>query len=183
MVILRDRLPADVDVLVHWKTHGQWRLLDAPWEGVSVSLTETEEAQLRERLLEGISRPRPVPRSVAVIATLDGRPIGRVNRYGQDRSPETWMVGINICEDDCLDRGLGTEALTLWVNYLFANSAIERIGLDTWSFNPRMMHVAEKLGMVFEGAQRRVLQWEGQWLDLVHFGLLRDEWLAVPWSQ
>jgi RimJ/RimL family protein N-acetyltransferase len=53
---------------------------------------------------------------------------------------------------------------------------VHRIGLDTWSFNPRMMRVAEKLGFVYEGAERELMAWQGERLDFVHYGLLRREW-------
>jgi RimJ/RimL family protein N-acetyltransferase len=39
-----------------------------------------------------------------------------------------------------------------------------------------MMRVAEKLGFVNEGAQRELIEWQGKWLDLVHYGMLRGEW-------
>jgi RimJ/RimL family protein N-acetyltransferase len=175
-VCLRDRLPTDVDAFTRWQIQGQWRLLDAPWQGVTTSLSEAEEAHYRQRFLEGLAEDLPSPRKSAVIALLDNRPIGWVIRYGEERFPDTWMIGIDICEDEHLEQGLGTEALHLWGDYLFANSTIHRIGLDTWSFNPRMMHVAEKLGFTSEGAQREVLQWQGEWLDFVHYGMLREEW-------
>jgi RimJ/RimL family protein N-acetyltransferase len=168
-----------VDAYLRWQIHGQWRLLDAPWGGVRTAFTEAEEAQYRQRFLEGLAEDLPSPRKQLVIALLDERPIGWVNRYGEKRFPDTWMVGIDICEDDYLEKGLGTEALRLWVDYLFANSTVHRIGLDTWSFNPRMMRVAEKLGFALEGAQREVLQWQGEWLDFVHYGMLRKEWKTV----
>jgi RimJ/RimL family protein N-acetyltransferase len=41
-----------------------------------------------------------------------------------------------------------------------------------------MMRVAEKLGLAYEGAEREMVAWQGQRLDLVHYGLLRREWLA-----
>ena len=173
---LRDDIPTDVDVYLRWQIHGQWRLLDAPWEGVRTSYTEAEEAQYRQRFMEGLAEDLPSPPKQVVIALLDEKPIGWVNRYGEQRFPDTWMVGIDICEDDLLEQGLGTEALGLWVEYLFANSTIHRLGLDTWSFNPRMMRVAEKLGFTPEGAQRQVVQWKGQWLDMIHYGMLREEW-------
>jgi RimJ/RimL family protein N-acetyltransferase len=176
---LRDDIPTDVDAYLRWQIHGQWRLLDAPWGGVRTAFTEAEEAQYRQRFLEGLAEDLPSPRKQLVIALLDERPIGWVNRYGEKRFPDTWMVGIDICEDDYLEKGLGTEALRLWVDYLFANSTVHRIGLDTWSFNPRMMRVAEKLGFALEGAQREVLQWQGEWLDFVHYGMLRKEWKTV----
>jgi RimJ/RimL family protein N-acetyltransferase len=175
-VCLRDRAPSDVDAFLRWQIHGQWRLFDAPWEGVRTAYTEAEEARFRQRFLDGLVESLPSPRKRAVITLLDDRPVGWVIRYGEERSPDTWMVGIDICEDDLLEQGLGTEALRLWVDYLFTNSSIHRLGLDTWSFNPRMLRVAEKLGFIPEGAQREVLQWQGQWLDLVHFGMLREEW-------
>jgi len=175
-VCLRDDLPTDVDIFLGWQIRGQWRLFDAPWEGVRTTYTEAEATQYRQRFLEKLAEVLPSPRKRAVIALLDGRPIGWVSRYGEERFPDTWMIGIDICEDDHLEQSLGTQALRLWMDYLFANSPIHRLGLDTWSFNPRMMRVAEKLGFTPEGLQREVLQWQGEWLDFVHYGMLREEW-------
>jgi RimJ/RimL family protein N-acetyltransferase len=175
-VCLRDRLPADVEPFLRWQIRGQWRLLDAPWNGIRDTFTEAEEVQYRQHFLEGLAEDLPLPRKRAVIALFDDHPIGWVIRYGEERSPQTWMIGIDICEDEYLERGFGSEALGLWADYLFANSTVHRIGLDTWSFNPRMMRVAEKLGFTPEGMQREVLQWQNQWLDLVHYGMLRDYW-------
>ena len=175
-VCLRDRIPSDVDAFLGWQIQGQWRLFDAPWEGVRTTFSDAEETRFRQRFLEGLAEDLPSPRKRAVILSLDDRPVGWVIRYGEQRFPDTWMIGIDICEDDQLEQGLGTEALGLWVDYLFTNSSIHRIGLDTWSFNPRMLRVAEKLGFTPEGAQREVLQWQGQWLDMLHYGMLREEW-------
>ncbi len=175
-LILRDRLESDVDTFIFWQTHGEWRFLDAPWEGFRESLTADEEADIRKQFLKSCAEELPSPRQTAIIAAKDDRPLGWINRYQDDRSPETIMVGIDICEDDFLNRGTGTEALGLWIDYLFINSMAHRIGLDTRSFNPRMIHVAEKVGFVNEGSQREVIKWEGKWIDLVHFGMLRSEW-------
>ena len=173
---LRDCLESDIDRIIFWQTHGEWRLLDAPFEGVRNDLTAEQEANIRMYYQKLCVEELPSPRKIAIIAGKDNRPLGWVIRSGEDRTPETWMVGIDICEDEMLNKGLGTEALCLWVEYLFTNSTVHRIGLDTWSLNPRMIHVAEKLGFTFEGIQHEVVQWEGKWLDLIHFGLLRAEW-------
>jgi len=175
-LILRDRLPSDVDSFIHWQTHGEWRLLDAPWEGVASSLTAEQEADLRSRFIQSCVEELSSPRKTAIIVTKANRLLGWVNRYDEDRAPDTWMVGIDIAEDDALNRGFGKEALSLWLDYLFSGSSVHRIGLDTWSLNPRMVRVAERLGFVPEGAQREVLRWNGQWLDFLHFGILRTEW-------
>jgi RimJ/RimL family protein N-acetyltransferase len=173
-VVLRDPLPSDADRWIHWQTHGEWRLYDAPWEGVHDALTKEQENRIRARFLERCDN-LALPRTRAIICTKNDKPLGWVSRYSQERFPDAWFVGINICEDGYLSKGIGTEALELWVDYLFSNSTIHRIGLDTWSFNTRMMHVAEKVGFVFEGAQRGMIRWQDEWLDWVHFGIVRGK--------
>jgi len=172
-VLLRDPQPADVDAFIHMQSNGEWRQFDAPWEGFRTSFSNEEERRYRVQFQEDLHKEKPVPRKFAVIATLTGEPIGSVNRYIHSNA---WIVGISIWPDDCLNKGLGSEALKLWIDYLFSQSDIYRLGLDTWSFNPRMIHVAEKMGFIHEGTQRGMQFWQDKWLDLVHFGMLRTEW-------
>ena len=177
--VLRDWLPSDVESYLRWQTYGEWRLYDAPWENEHVRRTAQEEEAFRARFLEMCRQELSVVRKWAAIATLEGKPLGWVNRYGEERFPDAVLVGIDICEDAYLNQGIGTEALGLWIGYLFANSDVHRIGLDTWSFNGRMMRVAEKLGFVREGVERELIRWQGEWLDRVHFGILRREWQGL----
>jgi RimJ/RimL family protein N-acetyltransferase len=176
--ILRDRLPSDVESYLRWQTIGEWRLYDAPWENENehVPTTSEEEEAFRACFLEKCRQELPMPRKRATIAALGDEPLGWVSRYGDERFSEAYCVGISIGEDAYLNQGIGTEALGLWVDYLFSNSDVHRIGLDTWSFNGRMMRVAEKLGFVGEGVERELMQWQGKRLDRVHFGVLRKEW-------
>jgi RimJ/RimL family protein N-acetyltransferase len=179
LVLLRDVLPSDADHYLRWQFSGEWRQFDAPWQESRFSTMTPEEIEaFRERLRDGSQQELDSPRKMAVIVSLEGKPLGWVNRYAKKDYPDVWYVGIDICEDDYLGRGFGTEALGLWIDYLFSHSEVYRIGLETWSFNPRMMRVAEKLGLVYEGAERELREWQGERLDFVHYGLLRREWLA-----
>jgi RimJ/RimL family protein N-acetyltransferase len=172
LVMLRPILATDREHWERWQIQGEWLLLDAPWERI---MSEEEKKQDDEKRPASI-QDDSVPKKRAVIATLDGWPMGWVNRYRPRKEPLVWFVGINIMVDEHLNRGFGTEALKLWVNHLFANSEYHKIGLDTWSFNPRMMRVAEKVGFVYEGCQREMQFWQDEWLDLMHYGMLREEW-------
>jgi RimJ/RimL family protein N-acetyltransferase len=125
-----------------------------------------------KRFMNGLTTPR----TCAIIAVIENKPLGWVNRYVEKRFPDSWLVGIDICEDEYLNRGIGTEALRLWVDYLFANSDIHRIGFATYSFNPRMRRVAQKLGFTYEGTDREIIRWQNKWVDRLHFGILRQEW-------
>ncbi len=175
-VLLRDRVPEDAEIYLRWMTNGEWRHFDAPWEGVRESMDEETTKEFRDRMAKLYEEELPKPRSFAFVATLEGIPLGWVNRYGRGSQTDEWCVGINLCEDDQLNRGLGTEALTLWVDYLFGNSGIHRLALETWSFNPRMARVAEKVGFCAEGRLREAQAWQGEWLDKLQYGLLRQEW-------
>ncbi len=177
LVNLRGWLANDVDHYVRWLTQGEWLLLDAPWEGGKTSMTTEDESRARERFVQQLNGgDESWANRRAVIATPDNTPLCWVNRYGEKENPHVWFVGIDICEDAYLNRGLGTEALRLWIDHLFATSDVHKLGLETWSFNPRMIRVAEKAGFVYEGRQREVRKWQGEWLDLVLFGILREEW-------
>jgi RimJ/RimL family protein N-acetyltransferase len=158
-VLLRDPVASDSDAYVYFMTHGEWRDFDAPWE------TDPSTDDLKKNFINWCTQEPPCPRTRALIVTRDDFPIGRLVRYGESRFPKSWSVGIDINDDTYLNRGLGTEALTLWIAYLFSNSDIHRIGLDTWSFNPRMAHVAGKLGFVLEGTQRGLIEWQSHWMD------------------
>ena len=178
-VILRDRVPSDLDRWIYWLTHGEWRKFDAPWEKSPDVLEPEEEAKIREKFLERCSLELPVPRPFALIATPDGVPLGWHNRYGEKNNPEVCYVGIAIREDGWWNKGIGTESLRLWVDHQFANSEYHRIGLTTWSFNPAMMRVAEKVGFVHEGTLRDARKWEGRFHDCMEYGMLRSEWEAL----
>jgi len=170
-VMLRALIETDRVHYQRWQTEGEWRSLDAPWERNKIEKKQNQSDGKKQSLVED----DPAPQKMAVIATLENKPLGWVNRYSKGSSL-IWFVGIDICEDDFLNRSYGTEALRLWVNYLFKKSEYHKLCLDTWSFNPRMARVAEKIGFIFEGAQREMQFWEGKWLDLLHYGMLREEW-------
>lgn len=172
-VFLRDRIPGDVEEYVNWQACGEWREYNVSWEGILTSLSQEQQSKTAQQFLQKCVEELPVPRKTAIIVTLEDKPIGWVNRYVKERFSEIWYIGIDICEDDYLNKGIGTEALELWVDYLFRNSAVHKIGLNTWSFNKRMIRVAKKAGFVYEGAERELIQWQGNWLDLIHFGMLR----------
>jgi len=176
-VYLRDRNPSDANIYLKWQMRGEWREYDAPWENINTPYSDEKKDEILHKFLEDCKKDPPEPRTRAIITTTANKPIGLVNRYKRGKHfPDTWFIGIGIGEDKYLNKGMGTEALKLWVQYLFSNSNIHRLSLDTWSFNKRMMHAAEKAGFIFEGKQREFIKWKDEWVDAVHYGMLRREW-------
>ena len=143
---------------------------DGPWyENESLdSLIESR----KKKLAQSISHPY---RSLE-IDTLQGKHIGWVNAYHSNRDPHATAIGIHISVDKLWGKNMGTEALALWIDYLFREMKLTRIGFTTWQGNPMMIRIGEKLGFVVEARIRRSCLVKGQFYDRISMGILREEW-------
>ncbi len=171
-VSLRDARPSDCEAYIEWMREGEWKDFDAPWEDYD----KKSEKESRKRFEELFLEEKVDPRKRAIITLPEDKPIGWVNRYHDNEHYSLYLIGIDICKNDYLDRGLGTEALELWIDFLFENSDVHKIGLQTYSFNHRMNKVANKLCFKEEGVDREVIHWKGKWINRVRYGMLRQEW-------
>ena len=74
------------------------------------------------------------------------------------------------------DRGLGTEAIRLTIDYAFVSSNLNRIGLTVFAFNPRARRAYEKAGFVHEGTCREAFRFDGKYIDDEIMAILRSDW-------
>ncbi|MFD1019827.1 GNAT family N-acetyltransferase [Thalassobacillus hwangdonensis] len=74
------------------------------------------------------------------------------------------------------DRGLGTEATRLIVDYIFDNTDLDQLTLSVYAFNPRARKVYEKIGFVFESIDENDLEYEGEGIDSINMVLKREDW-------
>ena len=95
----------------------------------------------------------------------------------EDGALKRWLdMGITIYTENLWNKNIGGTALKKFISYLFENYDLPHLGLTTWSGNPRMMHVAEKIGMQQESCVRQVRFYNGKYYDSMKYGILRDEW-------
>ncbi|CAG9001444.1 MAG: hypothetical protein CENE_03464 [Candidatus Celerinatantimonas neptuna] len=113
----------------------------------------------------------------AQLITVNDRPVGSVSYYWECESTRWLEVGVIIYDSRYWSQGIGRHALRLWISHLFEVLTIARVGLTTWSGNPRMMSCAEKLGLQQEAYLRRVRYYHGHYYDSVKYGVLKEEWL------
>ena len=111
-----------------------------------------------------------------LLITIRNKPIGSVSYYWECESTRWLEVGVIIYNSDYWSQGIGRKALIPWISHLFSTLEIERVGLTTWSGNPRMMACAEKLGLHQEALLRKVRYYQGKYFDSVKYGVLRSEW-------
>lgn len=75
-------------------------------------------------------------------------------------------------------KGFTTAGCRLLLRFGFETLLLQRIYACVFPTNPASRRVLEKIGMTHEGTARRAeLKW-GEYQDLLHFAILRDEWLA-----
>ncbi len=134
------------------------------------------EAAVKRRQEERAAREGPRLQSAFGIQAKDGTPIG-VFVVG-DIKPHLRLaiLGAQIGEPQYWGGGHGTDALLLIVDYAFDWLDLRRLWLVTMSLNERVMRQMQKVGFTLEVRQRQATLADGEWHDLLFYGLLREEW-------
>lgn len=66
--------------------------------------------------------------------------IGIVSKYWENEKTRWLEIGIAIFDENFWSKGIGSKALSLWIDEIFnAEENLEHIGLTTWSGNLGMM--------------------------------------------
>ncbi|MGE0598100.1 MAG: GNAT family N-acetyltransferase [Dehalococcoidia bacterium] len=86
------------------------------------------------------------------IETIDGRHIGTVMLYNMDRTGDVAELGISIGEPDARDRGLGREAITVFLRWVWNNRPVRLIYLHALDWNERAIRAFRATG--FDDAAR-----------------------------
>jgi RimJ/RimL family protein N-acetyltransferase len=101
------------------------------------------------------------------------QPIGFVNV--EDASWRRPELGYGVVQEH-QRRGYGTEAVALAVDYCFRTYAHPAVGAGAFAFNGASRGLLESLGFAEEGRTRREMFVDGEYRDMVRYGLLREEW-------
>lgn len=173
-VRLRDWRPSDLRPLRDLLDPTQpWHETNGPYFGAPTAAAADSTAR---ELTTPKAEPCDPRFSLAVCDLKDGRVIGRVSWYWESRQTDWRRMGLAIYYERYWGGGYGTEALRLWTTYLFARTDTLRLDFATFSGNPGMIAVGQRLGFVEEGRFRRARRWAGGVHDAVVYGVLREEW-------
>ena len=80
------------------------------------------------------------------------------------------------------NRGLGSVATRLILDYAFGATELNRIELDVYDSNPPAQHVYEAAGFIHEGRKREAFRFDNQPVDVVMMSILRSGWEAMSRS-
>jgi RimJ/RimL family protein N-acetyltransferase len=107
-----------------------------------------------------------------VVEKKDGSKIGFVYYEFEGSQME---IGYALLPSE-RNKGYGTEAITIIVDYLFLTRQIVRIQATTDLRNKASQRVMEKNGFTREGTIRKAGFVRGHWRDEYLYSILREEW-------
>ena len=83
-------------------------------------------------------------------------------------------LGIGAPEDR--RKGYGSQALTMLLRYSFGELNLYRVTAVVPAYNEGALHLFQKFGFVEEIRRRKAIHRDGEFWDIVSFGLLNVEW-------
>ena len=179
-ILIRDWQLSDLDTYADWLQPGHlWQDYNGPYYPyMSADVIPSHINHLRKKIKQA---DWSMPRHALVIADADtDHLIGRLNRYWESKETNWLSIGIVIYNPEKLGGGMGYEAFGLWTEYLFQEMPeLVRLDTRTWSGNPGMMHLAEKLGYQREAVFRKARIVKGEYYDSIGYGILREEWESM----
>lgn len=141
-VTLRNMTVADLNDYRRWFIKGlEWTKWDAPWEEMSEDFAEsfvTRQSQRIQKTPQGLNSRLEI--------WVKNTHIGWVTSYYIDNNPQSVAVGLSIPETTYWGRGIGGEALEMWIRHLFQTRQLKYLYCETWSGNKRMVRLALSLG-------------------------------------
>ncbi len=105
----------------------------------------------------------------------DGKLIGNCALFSFDGVNRTCALGITIGDKEYWGKGYGREALRLLIEYGFRFHNVRKVWLNVYANNERGIRSYNALGFVEEGRMRQHVWSNGEYVDLLYMGLLREE--------
>ncbi|HVT22571.1 MAG TPA: GNAT family protein [Mycobacteriales bacterium] len=134
----------------------------------------------RGRLADRVERGETVHDDGGLFAVVDdsdevvGDVSWRIAQHGPPPFGDCWNIGIWLAPE-ARGQGHGSRAQRLIAEYLFANSAMERVEAGTEAGNIGEQKALEKAGFTREGVLRRACLRAGEYRDMVVYSKLRNE--------
>ena len=115
------------------------------------------------------------------IEHLDGQLIGTINTHTVNLRNGTFRYGLAI-HPEYRRKGYATEAISLVLRFFFSERRYQKVNAEVFSFNEPSIHLHERLGFVLEGRLRRMVYSDGEFHDILLFGLTKEEFADQTWN-
>jgi ribosomal-protein-alanine N-acetyltransferase len=114
---------------------------------------------------------------LAIIHKETGKHVGNISLQSIDWLSRAAEFAILLGNKDYWGKGIASEAALLLCDYGFIRLNLNRIHCGTSSENTGMQQLAARLKMTHEGTRRQAMYKNGKYVDILEYGVLRDEFL------
>lgn len=108
------------------------------------------------------------------IETLAGEHVGTINSQHCDPRCGTFSYGIAVMAKH-QRKGYASEAILLVLRNFFLERRYQKVTPHVYSFNEASIRLHERLGFQLEGRLRRMVYTNGQFYDLLYYGMTAEE--------
>lgn len=119
----------------------------------------------------------PTIKVFAICLKENNQHVGNISLQQISAKNKSAEFAILIGEPSVYGRGIGYESGLLLFDYAFTTLKLHRIHCGTHAENFGMQHLALKLGMSEEGTRREAIFKNGQYANIVEYGILDYEFL------
>ena len=115
------------------------------------------------------------------IETLDGQLVGAINAHGCEPLHRTFEYGIALFRGHW-GHAYAADAIRVLLRYMFDERNYQKASAIVYAFNEKSIRMHEKVGFVREGLIRRHHYTNGEYHDVIWFGMTDDEFRAQGWQ-
>lgn len=124
---------------------------------------------------EYLSRVNTDTVSFVIVTLEDDKMIGTIELKQIDNINRNATLGIFIGDKDYRDKGYGTEAIKIILEYGFKYLNLHNVNLDFMEFNERALNCYKKCGFQENGRRRKCKFVNGRYYDSISMDILADE--------
>jgi RimJ/RimL family protein N-acetyltransferase len=130
----------------------------------------------RETLAAEIERSQAEPQDFGrFVIEVDGTPAGLMGFDIANRRSRIANLGSLAVHPDFRGQRLADRAARLFQRHLIFDLGYHRLQLEIYGFNERAQRHADRAGFVREGVRRKAYWRNGEWVDGVIYGVVRED--------
>ena len=128
----------------------------------------------KEKVQEMMLKWNEGPFGFSIVSKEDDTFMGHVSFFNPDGHEQYITMGVYLGKE-YRHKGLGKEAMSLAIHYMFQTQRFHAIHLEVFSFNQKAIEVYKKLGFVECGRWHKARYHMGESHDVILMELFREE--------
>lgn len=164
-IYLSPRNSEDAEVFVKWMN--DFQVTDYTGRSSAIMTLEAEKQYLEQHIYDEAT--------FSIVTLEENKMIGTVGLEKIDKINRIARMGIMIGEAENREKGYGTEAINLILEYGFNYLNLYNIQLKVLEFNHRGIACYKKCGFKEMGRRRKANFVDGKYYDTIYMDILKEE--------